>query len=188
MGRLIIHPNHIPLLLHCGIRQQFSGNSYFFLFHSCIFLFSFTNPSIFSYKCQVRYSKTCVAENCNSIGIRYGKYCGVGWSGCPGEKPCDDLDACCKIHDECVEKNDGSYEPYAIGQAVDYACKLQNSADFRRFLHFPGMTNVKCHKKFKRCIKKVQKSGKVRFTRDCPYDVGVPTMVQEVYFVLAPKM
>lgn len=39
-----------------------------------------------------------------AIGIRYGKYCGVGWTGCPGEKPCDDLDACCKIHDECVEK------------------------------------------------------------------------------------
>ncbi|PHT42853.1 Phospholipase A2-gamma, partial [Capsicum baccatum] len=77
---------------------------------------------------QVRCSKTCVAENCHSLGIRYGKYCGVGWSGCPGEKPCDDLDACCKIHDECIEKN--------------------------------GMTNVKCHEKFKRCIKKVQKSGK----------------------------
>uniref|UniRef100_A0A3Q7I4F7 Phospholipase A2 homolog 1 n=1 Tax=Solanum lycopersicum TaxID=4081 RepID=A0A3Q7I4F7_SOLLC len=120
---------------------------------------------------QVRCSKTCVAENCNcmsslsftllnsfshnayliyfffsAIGIRYGKYCGVGWSGCPGEKPCDDLDACCKIHDECVEKN--------------------------------GMTNVICHEKFKRCIKKVQKSGKAGFTRDCPYDVAVPTMVQ----------
>ena len=37
-----------------------------------------------------------------AIGIRYGKYCGVGWSGCPGEKPCDDLDACCKVHDDCV--------------------------------------------------------------------------------------
>lgn len=43
-----------------------------------------------------------------AIGIRYGKYCGVGWTGCPGEKPCDDLDACCKIHDECVEKK-GTY-------------------------------------------------------------------------------
>ncbi|XP_009592612.1 putative phospholipase A2 homolog 1 [Nicotiana tabacum] len=94
----------------------------------------------------VRCSKTCVAENCNSIGIRYGKYCGVGWSGCPGEKPCDDLDTCCKIHDECVEKN--------------------------------GMTNVKCHEKFKRCIKKVQKSRKAGFSRECPYDVAVPTMVQ----------
>ncbi|KAG5547283.1 hypothetical protein RHGRI_013080 [Rhododendron griersonianum] len=95
---------------------------------------------------QVRCSKTCVAENCNSVGIRYGKYCGVGWSGCPGEKPCDDLDACCKIHDDCVEKN--------------------------------GMINVKCHEKFKRCIKKVQKSGKVGFSRACPYDTAVPTMVQ----------
>lgn len=37
-----------------------------------------------------------------AVGIRYGKYCGVGWTGCPGEKPCDDVDACCKIHDECV--------------------------------------------------------------------------------------
>lgn len=43
-------------------------------------------------------------ENCKAIGIKYGKYCGVGWTGCPGEKPCDDLDACCEIHDECVEK------------------------------------------------------------------------------------
>lgn len=39
-----------------------------------------------------------------AVGIRYGKYCGVGWTGCRGEKPCDDLDACCKIHDECVGK------------------------------------------------------------------------------------
>ncbi|XP_059634857.1 probable phospholipase A2 homolog 1 [Cornus florida] len=95
---------------------------------------------------QVGCSKTCVAENCNSVGIRYGKYCGVGWSGCPGEKPCDDLDACCKIHDECVEKK--------------------------------GLMNVKCHEKFKRCIKKVQKSGKDGFSRDCPYETAVPTMVQ----------
>ncbi|XP_043720440.1 probable phospholipase A2 homolog 1 [Telopea speciosissima] len=95
---------------------------------------------------QVQCSKTCVAENCNSVGIRYGKYCGVGWSGCPGEKPCDDLDACCKIHDECVEKK--------------------------------GMMSVKCHEKFKSCIKKVQKSGKIGFSRDCPVGVAVPTMIQ----------
>ncbi|KAL9249469.1 putative phospholipase A2 homolog 1 [Drosera capensis] len=64
--------------------------------------------------------------------------------GCPGEKPCDYLDACCKVHDECVDKH--------------------------------GMTNVKCHEKFKRCIKKVQKSGKGGFSEECPYDVAVPTM------------
>lgn len=45
-------------------------------------------------------------------------------------------------------------------------------------LNFSGMINVKCHEKFKRCIKKVQKSGKVGFSRDCPYDTAVPTMVQ----------
>ncbi|KAK6944853.1 hypothetical protein RJ641_025955 [Dillenia turbinata] len=109
-----------------------------------IFFFIFSESA--NSDSQGRCSKRCVAENCNTIGIRYGKYCGVGWSGCPGEKPCDDLDACCKIHDECVDKK--------------------------------GMTNVKCHEKFKTCIKKVQKSGKAGFSRDCPYDMAVPTMVQ----------
>ncbi|XP_031488200.1 probable phospholipase A2 homolog 1 isoform X2 [Nymphaea colorata] len=95
---------------------------------------------------QIGCSKTCVAENCNSLGIRYGKFCGVGWSGCPGESPCDDLDACCKLHDECVEKK--------------------------------GMMNVKCHEKFKNCIRKVKKSGKVGFSRDCPYETAMPAMLQ----------
>ncbi|KAL8507366.1 hypothetical protein ACS0TY_018062 [Phlomoides rotata] len=95
---------------------------------------------------QVGCSKTCVAENCNTIGIRYGKYCGVGWTGCPGEKPCDDLDACCKIHDKCVEKK--------------------------------GLTNIKCHEKFKVCIRKVHKSGKGGFSRSCTYDTAVPTMAK----------
>ncbi|MED6218994.1 hypothetical protein PIB30_031681, partial [Stylosanthes scabra] len=49
-------------------------------------------------------SKTCIAENCIALTIRYGKYCGVGYSGCAGEKPCDDLDACCEAHDDCVDK------------------------------------------------------------------------------------
>ncbi|KAF3341277.1 putative phospholipase A2 1 isoform X1 [Carex littledalei] len=95
---------------------------------------------------QVQCSRSCVAEDCNSMGIKYGKYCGVGWSGCPGEKPCDDLDACCKIHDECVEKK--------------------------------GMMSVWCHEKFKRCIKKVKKSGKLGFSKECPYEVAMPTMIQ----------
>uniref|UniRef100_A0A0A9DVB1 PLA21 n=1 Tax=Arundo donax TaxID=35708 RepID=A0A0A9DVB1_ARUDO len=49
-------------------------------------------------------SRSCAALNCDSVGIRYGKYCGVGWSGCDGEEPCDDLDACCRDHDHCVDK------------------------------------------------------------------------------------
>ncbi|XP_028125051.1 probable phospholipase A2 homolog 1 [Camellia sinensis] len=114
--------------------------TFFLLF---LFLFEIAQSSNDS---QVRCSRACVAENCNTIGIRYGKYCGVGWTGCPGEKPCDDLDACCKIHDECVEKK--------------------------------GLISIKCHEKFKTCIKKVQKSGKLGFSTECPYDTAVPTMVQ----------
>ena len=34
--------------------------------------------------------------------LRYGKYCGIGYTGCPGEKPCDGLDACCQDHDACI--------------------------------------------------------------------------------------
>ncbi|MQM17379.1 hypothetical protein Taro_050352 [Colocasia esculenta] len=95
---------------------------------------------------QVPCSKSCVAENCHTVGIRYGKYCGVGWTGCPGEKPCDELDACCKVHDECVGKQ--------------------------------GVLNVECHEKFKGCIKKVKKSGKAGFSRKCPYETAMPTMIQ----------
>ncbi|XP_057763395.1 probable phospholipase A2 homolog 1 [Arachis stenosperma] len=49
-------------------------------------------------------SKKCIAEQCHVLSIRYGKYCGVGYSGCPGEQPCDDIDACCMAHDNCVDK------------------------------------------------------------------------------------
>ncbi|KAJ4838686.1 hypothetical protein Tsubulata_003118 [Turnera subulata] len=47
-------------------------------------------------------SRTCVTQNCHSVSLRYGKYCGVGHTGCTGEPPCDDVDACCRIHDECT--------------------------------------------------------------------------------------
>ncbi|KAM6583374.1 hypothetical protein CsatB_010376 [Cannabis sativa] len=117
-----------------------------------IFIFLTVGARCSNNDSEVRCSKICVAENCNSVGIRYGKFCGVGWTGCPGEKPCDDLDACCKIHDECVTKK--------------------------------GLTNIKCHEKFKSCIKKVHKSGKVGFSRDCPYETAVPTMVQGMDFAI----
>ncbi|KAF9612440.1 hypothetical protein IFM89_000188 [Coptis chinensis] len=41
--------------------------------------------------------------------LRYGKYCGLLYSGCPGEKPCDGLDACCMQHDLCIQINNNDY-------------------------------------------------------------------------------
>ncbi|KAJ9460198.1 Phospholipase A2-beta [Diplonema papillatum] len=47
--------------------------------------------------------RECIASNCdNGLSLRWGKYCGIGHGGCPGEKPCDAYDSCCKAHDDCV--------------------------------------------------------------------------------------
>ncbi|KGN65513.1 phospholipase A2-alpha [Cucumis sativus] len=53
-------------------------------------------------------SRKCESEFCSVPPLlRYGKYCGLLYSGCPGEHPCDGLDACCMKHDACVvAKND----------------------------------------------------------------------------------
>ncbi|KAG6538746.1 phospholipase A2-alpha-like [Zingiber officinale] len=53
-------------------------------------------------------SRKCESSHCTVPPfLRYGKYCGILYSGCPGEKPCDALDACCMVHDACVQrKND----------------------------------------------------------------------------------
>ena len=41
--------------------------------------------------------------------LRYGKYCGLLYSGCPGERPCDGLDACCMKHDQCVQAKNSEF-------------------------------------------------------------------------------
>lgn len=48
------------------------------------------------------------------------------------------------------------------------------------FIHItlPGLTNIQCHADFKKCIKKLHKSGKEGFSKVCPYDTAIPTMVQ----------
>ncbi|KAJ6912970.1 hypothetical protein NC651_015443 [Populus alba x Populus x berolinensis] len=55
-------------------------------------------------------SRKCESEFCSVPPfLRYGKYCGLLYSGCPGEKPCDGLDACCMKHDACIQSKNNSY-------------------------------------------------------------------------------
>ncbi|XP_015082961.1 phospholipase A2-alpha-like [Solanum pennellii] len=52
-------------------------------------------------------SRTCESKFCAVPPfLRYGKYCGIMYSGCPGEQPCDALDACCMKHDLCIQHKD----------------------------------------------------------------------------------
>lgn len=46
--------------------------------------------------------------------LRYGKYCGLLYSGCPGEKPCDGLDACCMKHDACVQAKNSKHNKFFL--------------------------------------------------------------------------
>ncbi|XP_072972963.1 phospholipase A2 homolog 3 [Typha angustifolia] len=55
-------------------------------------------------------SRKCESDHCTAPPfLRYGKYCGILYSGCPGEKPCDALDACCMVHDACVQAKHNDY-------------------------------------------------------------------------------
>ncbi|CAN0901300.1 Phospholipase A2-alpha [Linum grandiflorum] len=63
---------------------------------------------------DVTLSKEC-SRKCESAFcavpplLRYGKYCGLLYSGCPGEIPCDGLDSCCMKHDLCVQSKNNDY-------------------------------------------------------------------------------
>ncbi|KAJ7973708.1 Phospholipase A2 family protein [Quillaja saponaria] len=55
-------------------------------------------------------SRKCESDFCSVPPfLRYGKYCGLLYSGCPGERPCDGLDACCMKHDACVQAKNNDY-------------------------------------------------------------------------------
>ncbi|KAL6751350.1 hypothetical protein V8C86DRAFT_2780747 [Haematococcus lacustris] len=43
-------------------------------------------------------ARQCHEIDCDKASIRYGKFCGIGHGGCPGEAPCDGVDACCRKH------------------------------------------------------------------------------------------
>ncbi|EFJ48330.1 phospholipase A2 [Volvox carteri f. nagariensis] len=94
-------------------------------------------------------AKSCHTINCNNMGIRYGRFCGVGHGGCPGVKPCDPVDYCCQKHDACVEKH----------SVLSARCHMS-------FLKCLDRHVDKDHE---------GKSGKAT-ARPCPYSVVIPTM------------
>ncbi|KAH7655853.1 Phospholipase A(2) protein [Dioscorea alata] len=87
-----------------------------------LFILSFQLQSIFTVKglniglhfdhsaVSMHCSRRCESEHCLLPPfLRYGKYCGVLYTGCPGEEPCDGLDECCKVHDACIQDNQNDY-------------------------------------------------------------------------------
>ncbi|VVB11131.1 unnamed protein product [Arabis nemorensis] len=113
-------------------------------------IFGLAGFLLFAVRSQGKCSKTCIQEDCNSVAIRYGKYCGIGYYGCRGEAPCDDLDVCCMTHDTCVGLKGMTY----------VNCHIQ-------FKH--------CVNKLNKTIN--QSTGqKVGFSKRCPYKVVIPTV------------
>ncbi|XP_042397660.1 phospholipase A2-alpha-like [Zingiber officinale] len=74
-------------------------------------------------------SRTCESQHCTVLPfLRYGKYCGILYTGCPGEKPCDALDACCMVHDDCIgSKNNDYLDEECNGQMVECIEKVKAS-------------------------------------------------------------
>ncbi|KAL1208341.1 Phospholipase A2-beta [Cardamine amara subsp. amara] len=102
--------------------------------------------------CSEKCTRTCIAQNCNTLSIKYGKYCGIGHFGCPGEEPCDDLDACCMVHDNCVDSKG-----------------MTNISCHKKF--------QRCVSRLSKSIKQ-SKNKKVGFSTQCPYSVVIPTVNQ----------
>ncbi len=99
-------------------------------------------------------SKRCVARDCGSLTLSYGKYCGVTHTGCEGEEPCDAFDACCAAHDKCVGTK-------TMGL---------------------GKQDKVCHSAFTACLRKAEEAGAAPFTSkpDCDIKKVVKTMIDGI--------
>lgn len=69
------------------------------------------------------FLKFCIFEILAPPFLRYGKYCGLLYTGCPGEQPCDRLDTCCMHHDQCIS-NMGSKFFSFVNYCLILLCKF----------------------------------------------------------------
>ncbi|KAM3360806.1 phospholipase A2-alpha [Capsicum galapagoense] len=96
-------------------------------------------------------SRTCESKFCIVPPLlRYGKYCGIMYSGCPGEQPCDGLDACCMTHDLCIQHKGNNY------------------------------LNLECNQNFLDCVAKFTKSGAHSFKGNTCSVNTVVTVITDV--------
>ncbi|XP_072991699.1 phospholipase A2 homolog 3-like [Typha latifolia] len=98
---------HAKLLLLAVVAVVFSTTTPSYALNVGIHTLGYSgDDSVIEQQC----SRTCESEHCTTAPLlRYGKYCGIMYTGCPGEEPCDALDACCMIHDACVQTNNDDY-------------------------------------------------------------------------------
>ena len=67
-------------------------------------------------------SSRCVCST-GSI-FEYGKACGLGYTMCDGEIPCDIVDAACFWHDDCVGTNGMLACSCAVGVVARLSCAI----------------------------------------------------------------
>jgi secretory phospholipase A2 len=69
-------------------------------------------------------SRTCYCST--GAAFKYGKACGLGYTNCDGEVPCDSVDAACFWHDACVTEH-GMLACYcAVGVVQRLSCALDD--------------------------------------------------------------
>jgi len=79
-------------------------------------------------------STTCESKNCaDPFTLRYGKYCGLGYTGCAGQAACDGMDSCCLTHDNCIGSNLQNYVNRTCNDALKDCVEQFKDANLPQF-------------------------------------------------------
>ncbi|KAG6386614.1 hypothetical protein SASPL_151782 [Salvia splendens] len=109
------------------------------------------NPGLSLFK---ECSKTCESMFCDAAPfLRYGKYCGLLYTGCPGEKPCDRLDTCCMNHDQCISKMGSKFFNF-----VNYLFDKLIKDRLFHLIIVDDYLSQQCNKEFLKCVDSFKKS------------------------------
>jgi hypothetical protein len=62
-------------------------------------------------------TRQCAHADCDSVSIKWGRFCGEGHTGCPGLEPCDEYDGCCAARDRCTEASESGIADHGCHHA-----------------------------------------------------------------------